>query len=455
MVRPARRAARRRARRSRGDLEVDVAIVGAGLHRAVDRVLPAGAPTRRCAIAVLESEIAGFGASGRNGGWCSALFPVSAGDAGRARPATTRRVAQYRAMRDSVAEVVRVAARRGHRRRHRDGRHDRARPLRSRSSTGRATRSPRRAEFGLGVAAARRATPPAPGWRPPTCLGATYTPHCAALQPAKLVRGLADGRRAARRATCTSTRRSPRVEPHAVHTAHGTVRARFVVRATEGYTARLPGQRRGRRAGVLADHRHRAAARRDVGRDRAARARDVQRPPAPDRLRPAQRRRPAWSSAAAARRTTSGRGSRPTYDRVPRGVRRAATRRCVELFPVLRGRRDHAPLGRPARHRPRLARLGRPRRGTGLAWAGGYVGDGVSTTNLAGRTLADLITGRDTELTALPWVGHRSRALGARAAALARRQRRAAGDDVGRPRRAAPRPAVARWPRAVNAMMGR
>jgi hypothetical protein len=45
----------------------------------------------------------------------------------------------------------------------------------------------------------------------------------------------------------------------------------------------------------------------------------------------------------------------------------------------------------------------------GRAWAGGYVGDGVSTTNLAGRTLCDLILGRDTGLTALPWVGHRSR----------------------------------------------
>ena len=67
-------------------------------------------------------------------------------------------------------------------------------------------------------------------------------------------------------------------------------------------------------------------------------------------------------------------------------------------------------MGRPARHRPRLARLGRASTATtGLAWAGGYVGDGVSTTNLAGRTLADLITGSESALTALPWVGHRSR----------------------------------------------
>ncbi|MGO4343802.1 FAD-dependent oxidoreductase, partial [Pedococcus sp. 2YAF34] len=43
------------------------------------------------------------------------------------------------------------------------------------------------------------------------------------------------------------------------------------------------------------------------------------------------------------------------------------------------------------------------------AWAGGYVGDGVSTTNLAGRTIADLIGGTASDLTALPWVNHRSR----------------------------------------------
>ena len=48
-------------------------------------------------------------------------------------------------------------------------------------------------------------------------------------------------------------------------------------------------------------------------------------------------------------------------------------------------------------------------RATGLAWAGGYVGDGVATTNLAGRTLADLITGRTSQLTCLAWVDHRSR----------------------------------------------
>ncbi len=46
---------------------------------------------------------------------------------------------------------------------------------------------------------------------------------------------------------------------------------------------------------------------------------------------------------------------------------------------------------------------------TGLGWAGGYVGVGVSTSNLAGRTLADLVLGKDTEITRLPWVNRRVR----------------------------------------------
>ena len=80
----------------------------------------------------------------------------------------------------------------------------------------------------------------------------------------------------------------------------------------------------------------------------------------------------------------------------------------TELFPeVADARFTHAwggPLGIP---RDWHSSVGLDR-ATGLAWAGGYVGDGVSTTNLAGRTLADLITGADTPLTRLPWVGHES-----------------------------------------------
>ena len=81
----------------------------------------------------------------------------------------------------------------------------------------------------------------------------------------------------------------------------------------------------------------------------------------------------------------------------------------LDMLPAVRGAAfTHAwggPLGIP---RDWCASVGLDR-ATGLAWAGGYVGDGVSTTNLAGRTLADLVLERDSDLVRLPWVNHRSR----------------------------------------------
>jgi glycine/D-amino acid oxidase-like deaminating enzyme len=103
-----------------------------------------------------------------------------------------------------------------------------------------------------------------------------------------------------------------------------------------------------------------------------------------------------------------GSAIRPDFDRND-DVHESLRVALVELFPALAdatvSHRWGGPLG--------IARDWFPSVGldeaTGEAWAGGYVGDGVSTTNLAGRTLCDLILRRDTELTALAWVGHRSR----------------------------------------------
>ena len=79
-----------------------------------------------------------------------------------------------------------------------------------------------------------------------------------------------------------------------------------------------------------------------------------------------------------------------------------------ELFPALR---DHAvthtwggPLGIPRDWFPSVGLDPE----TGIGWGGGYVGDGVASSNLAGRTLADLVRGVTTERTVLPWVNHRS-----------------------------------------------
>ena len=83
---------------------------------------------------------------------------------------------------------------------------------------------------------------------------------------------------------------------------------------------------------------------------------------------------------------------------------------------------------------------------TGLAWAGGYVGEGVAAANLAGRTLRDLILGTPSPLTSLPWVGRRPRIVAARAFALERDPRYLLALPPRRPRRAAHAATVAAWP---------
>ena len=103
-------------------------IVGGGLTGLWTAYVPARTRSRRCASSCSSSEIAGFGASGRNGGWCTALFPQSTGALER-RHGRDAALAMRRAMIDTVDEVGRVAARRGHRLRLREGRHRRLRAL--------------------------------------------------------------------------------------------------------------------------------------------------------------------------------------------------------------------------------------------------------------------------------------------------------------------------------------
>jgi glycine/D-amino acid oxidase-like deaminating enzyme len=116
-------------------------------------------------------------------------------------------------------------------------------------------------------------------------------------------------------------------------------------------------------------------------------------------------------------RTVDGRiafGSRGLYyygsgirDRLPQDdpIYALVHRALLSLLPILADARiTHywgGPLAVPRNWRPSVG-LDRSR---GLAWAGGYVGEGVGAANLTGRTLADLILQRDTELVRLPWVG--------------------------------------------------
>ncbi len=388
-----------------GDLEADVAIVGAGYTGLWTAYYLAEAdPSLR--IAVLEAETAGYGASGRNGGWCSALFPASlpalAGLADR-----DAALAQHRAMRETVDEVVRVAATEGIDAHVAKGgtitlARNRAQWRRARDEV-RAARAWGRGEdelLLLGADEARRVLDGA-GTR-----GATYTPDCAALHPARLVHGLADA--ALRRGVSLyENTRVTSIEPGRAHTANGQVRAEIVVRATEGWTPRLPGHERAVvpvYSLVIATEPLSPAVWEQVGLARRETFTD-------------HRHLVIYGQRTADDRLVfGGRGApyhlgsrvRPEFDRDERVFMRLYAT-LLEMFPALAGTRvTHAwggPLGIP---RDWCASVGLDR-STGLAWAGGYVGDGVATTNLAGRTLRDLVLGDDTGLTRLPWVGHRSR----------------------------------------------
>jgi len=388
-----------------GALDVDVAIVGAGFtglwtaHYLLDRD-----PTLR--IVLLEKEIAGFGASGRNGGWCSALFPASMEKIAR-HSSREAALALRRAMRSSVDEVGAVAAANGIDCGYTKG--GTVSLIRSRAQIARARDKLEHARsWGetaddiclLDAAEARTRL------NATDVLGALFTPHCAAIHPAKLVRGLAElvERRGA---TIHEGTTVMAISPHRVDTRHGVVRADVVVRATEGYTPTIRGYRRALApvySLMMATEPLPQSLWDDVG------------------LRERETFNDLRHLIIYGQRTSDGRlafggrgapyhfGSRvePAYDKEPR-VFEALRGIVVELFPALA---DVAvthtwggPLGVP---RDWFASVGHDP-ATGLAWAGGYVGDGVATSNLAGRTLADLITEDDTELTSLPWVNHRSR----------------------------------------------
>ena len=388
-----------------GDIETDVAIVGAGytglwtayyLHE-IDPALR---------IAVVEREIAGFGASGRNGGWCSALFPPASSGIAR-RHGIQAAVAVRRAMHESIAEVGRVAEREGI-----DADYARGGTISLARNEAQLTRARELVEEerrltgsveGLELLSKEDADGVARATR---VLGATYTPHCAVVHPLKLVRGLAE-RVEARGVSIFERTRATGVRRGELVTEHGSVRAEVVVRATEGYTASLRGERRRfvpLYSLMIATEPLPAAVWDEIGLRRRETFADL------------RHMRIYGQRTADDRLAFGGRGApyhfgsrtRPEFDRNER-VHSLLREVLVDLFPAVAGHeithRWGGALGVP---RDWHASVGLDRR-RGLAWAGGYVGDGVATSNLAGRTVARLITGRESDLTQLPWVGHRSR----------------------------------------------
>ena len=437
-----------------GDLDVDVAIVGAGYTGLwTAYYLIAAEPHLR--VAVLERDVVGFGASGRNGGWCSALFAAGLDDVAR-KHGRDAAIAMKRAMHATVDEVGRVVAAEGI-----DAQFAKGGTITlARTETQEQRLADELAEaraFGFGDEHLRRLTAAEvePRCRATGVRMALFTPDCGAIHPLRLVHGLAGA--ALRRGVqlCEHTAVTA-VEPRRVTTTHGVVRTEVTVLATEAYGAHLPGRRR-----TLAPLYSLMVGTDPLSDEQWSDIGLAERPTFTD----------GRHTIIYGQRTADGRlafggrgapyhyGSRiePGFDTDER-VRRLLVDTARELFPVLADVEFPYHWGGP---------LGIPRdwysavtfdRAAGLAVAGGYVGDGVSTTNLAGRTLADLIAGRESELVTLPWVGHHSRRwepeplrwIGINASRLLAARADAAESGPGKPSRFA-----GVWSRLLAAVSGR
>ncbi|BCY07618.1 FAD-binding oxidoreductase [Actinoplanes sp. L3-i22] len=365
-----------------GDRDADVVIAGGGYTGLwTAYYLAKTQPDLR--IVVLEAEFCGFGASGRNGGWASGMFPVSEEKLTRRYGAGPAR-AMHAALAGAVDEIGRTGI---------DCDYAKGGVISLIRTPGQLRRAPATALD----AGAARAICNAEG-----VLGGVYDENCAALHPGKLVRGLAAEVEKLGVAVYENTRVLSLTAGEVV-TDRGTVRADTVVRALEGYTPELPGYRREVApvySLMIATEPLPASVWDRIGLKRRETFTD-------------ERRMIIYGQRTADDRLAfGGRGApyhfgsrvRADFDRVP-AVFGKLRHTLGELFgievPV--AYRWGGPLGIPRDWMPGVGLR------DGVGWAGGYVGDGVAATNLAGRTLADLILGRQTELTRLPWVGHRSR----------------------------------------------
>ena len=386
-----------------GDRDADVCIVGAGYTGLwTAYYLKQADPGLR--ITLLEARFAGFGASGRNGGWLSGLPPghrgVLAKTHGRGNV-----IAWQHMLNEAVDDVIDVAAREGI-----DADIVKGGNLEVARTPAQAKRLRHELDedrrWGVEDAQILTADEARQRINVDSLVLGGFNPHCARIQPAKLARGLAD---VVERLGATLYEQTPvtRIQPGRAVTPLGTVRAPVIIRATEGFTARMPGLRR-----------------RWLPMNSAMIATD----PLPQQVWDAigwQGRETLGDLAHGffyAQRTADGRialGGRAVPYRYASGIDRdgAVGQDTIDYLTGVLNTALPQTRGVPIAHGwcgvlavPRDWTAGvRLDPSTGLGEAGGYVGHGVTATNMAGRTLTDLILKRSTELTALPWVNHASR----------------------------------------------
>jgi glycine/D-amino acid oxidase-like deaminating enzyme len=388
-----------------GDDDFDVVIIGGG-YTGLWTAYYLARSTPDLRVAVLEANHVGFGASGRNGGWLAASVPGSRDRfaAEHGRDATLDLVD---AMRASVDEVLSVAA-------------DENIDMDAiKSGCVRVATTPAQVErLRSAIAFEQSWESGGKGWRMesptqiqeririPSVLAGAFTPDCARINPAKLAQGLA----AAVERLGVKIFEGTRVvefDKGFAQTSTGRVNARHILRATEGFTCRLPGLARSwlpMNSSMIATEPLPPSTWEEIGWNASETLSDYAHAYA------------YVQKTADGRIAIGGRGRPYVYAGKfdDRGVTPPETIQSLQsvlhrLFPATAGVEIAAAwsgvLGVP---RDWCAGVGYDI-ATGIGWAGGYTGQGVTATNLAARTLSDLVLGKKTHLTTLPWIDLKSR----------------------------------------------
>lgn len=381
--------------------DADVAIIGGGFSGLwTAYYLIRADPSLR--ITVIEREFCGFGASGRNGGWAIGELAGSL-DWYAKRSTQAESVRLARAVFDAVDEIGRVSTAEDI-----DCHYAKGGTIRVARNRPQATRQ--REEIAhhrawgftdeeIRLLTAEEATEHIGASRVHS--GIFFAPS-AALDPARLVRGLADVVERAGVQIVEETAVTA-FESGRVMTDQGDVQAEVIVRSTEAYTRDLRGHRRD-----LLPVYSLMVATEPLTSQQLAEVRLDDRPTfCDDRYMVIYGQRTADDRIA-----FGGRGVPYLFgSRISREAElhepshRLIADTLVDLLPALEGigftHRWGGVLGIPRNWIPGLTFDRR----IGLGVLGGYVGEGVAASNLAGRTMADLILGADTDRTSLPWVG--------------------------------------------------
>src|ERR1700712_3919473 len=386
-----------------GSTQADVCIVGAGYTGLwTAYYLKQAAPQLR--IIMLEQRFAGFGASGRNGGWLTNDITGGRGSylKSHTREAVGRQQTAMKETRDEVRRVTRAEAIdcdvvKGGEFTVATNAAQQARLLHAAAEA----RTWPMTDVELLSAAEATARINVHG-----TTGAMWHPHCARLHPAKLAAGLARAVESLGVEIFEGTRVSE-IRPHEAVTTFGTVTADTIVRATEGFTAQIEGLRRTwlpMNSSLIVTEPLPAETWAEIGwngyqtlGDQAHAYMYAQRT-ADDRI--------AIGGRGVPYRYGSGTDVDGATDPRTVGLLRDILTR---FFPATaRAAVEHVWSGVLGVPRDWCATVGLDP-STGLGWAGGYVGTGLTSTNLAGRTLRDLILKTPSAITDLPWVNHQVR----------------------------------------------